>query len=420
MQPSERRNPLARRQDEEIALAASGDDTITELKYDYGQVDEASRKAVVAAAVEIKTHSSRAKESMIKIGQRLSSVKALLPHGQFSEWCQTEFEMSQRTAQNMMQAAEVFGGKNEIISFLSDTAMYALAAPNVPEAARIEVIEQVAQTGKGPKMTEVKQVIDKHKPSKPAPTQPTPTARPLTDEETRSLVWRAIKAEVEIAPSATAVFRWQRYLDWLARHSEPKHFKPHLIDATSRIDGQLLVNAAITVGTEIERNLESAKRAAQPTQPTPPAVDEETSEASPADLDTLPADMIERGWVLREMVATGRWWCLNPNGPRATSPYDTVAEAATAARGMQIDVAKPAVKPVAGDEVTIALQRIEEAVTDLVERLGLDMLRVRLDERQGEPWSLLASKGDNELNWSHDNIVGVSSALVNLGRKGAK
>ncbi len=87
---------------------------------------------------------------------------------------------------------------------------------------------------------------------------------------------------------------------------------------------------------------------------------------------------------------------------------------------MQVDVAKPPVKPAATDEVAMALQRIELAIGELVERLGLDMLRVRLDERQGNPWSLLASKGDNELNWSHGNIVGVSSALVNLGRKGAR
>lgn len=255
---------------------------------------------------------------------------------------------------------------------------------------------------------------------KPNPTQPAPTARPLSDEETRHLVWRTIKAEVEIAPSATAVFRWQRYLDWLARHSEPKHFKPHLIDATRSIDGQLLVNATITVGMEIERNLEIAKRAAQPTQPNPPAVVGIEAPSINLGPGTLPADLIARGWELRQMAASGRWWCHNANGPRATSPYDTIAEAATAARGMQIDVARPATKPAATDEVTMALQRIEESVGVLVERLGLDMLRVRLDERQGNPWSLLASKGSNELNWSHGNIVGVSSALINLGRKVAK
>jgi len=135
-----------------------------QLKYDYTQLDSATAITTRGAAIEIKTNAERAKVSMIAIGQKLAEVKALLPHGQFEDWCQVEFDMSQRTAQRMMAAAEVFGGKNDTVSLLSDSAMYMLSGPNVPEAARVEVVEMAKDTGATPTKAEVQAVIDKHKP----------------------------------------------------------------------------------------------------------------------------------------------------------------------------------------------------------------------------------------------------------------
>ena len=135
-----------------------------QLKYDYDQLDLDAAITTRSAAIEIKTHAERAKSSMIFIGKLLADVKALLPHGQFEDWCSVEFEMSQRTAQRMMAAAEVFGDKSDTVSLLSDSAMYMLSAPSVPEAARVEVIEQAQETGTSPTKTEVQAVIDKHKP----------------------------------------------------------------------------------------------------------------------------------------------------------------------------------------------------------------------------------------------------------------
>lgn len=146
------------------------------LRYDYGQIEEGSRKAVIGAATEIKAHESRAKESMIRIGQRLATVKGLLPHGQFADWCQVEFDMSDRTAQRMMAAAEVFGSKSDTVSLLSDSAMYLLSGPSVPEVARDEVIVLAKEIGKSPTKAEVKAIIDAHKP--PQPPAPAPIAIP--------------------------------------------------------------------------------------------------------------------------------------------------------------------------------------------------------------------------------------------------
>lgn len=135
-----------------------------QLKYNYDQLDSDTAITTRSAAIEIKTNAERAKASMIAIGQKLTAVKGLLQHGQFEDWCSVEFDMSQRTAQRMMAAAEVFGGRNDTVSLLSDSVMYMLSGPSVPEAARVEVIEQAKATGESPTKAEVQAVIDKHKP----------------------------------------------------------------------------------------------------------------------------------------------------------------------------------------------------------------------------------------------------------------
>ena len=64
------------------------------------------------------------------IGQRLIEAKARLPHGKFLPWIESEFRMSDWTAQNMMRVAKSFAGKSEMITDLAPSALYALAAPS--------------------------------------------------------------------------------------------------------------------------------------------------------------------------------------------------------------------------------------------------------------------------------------------------
>lgn len=132
-----------------------------QLKYDYDQLDIDAAITTRGVAIEIKAHAEQARSSMIVIGQKLTEVKALLPHGQFEDWCRVEFEMSQRTAQRMMAAAEVFGDKNDTVSLLSDSAMYMLSAPSVPEAARVEVIEQAQLTGHFTDIPPAQRILEK-------------------------------------------------------------------------------------------------------------------------------------------------------------------------------------------------------------------------------------------------------------------
>lgn len=167
------------------------------LRFDYEQVDEAHRGQVMQAAVQIKASADRMRDSIFAIGNRLLEVKDYLPHGQFGEWLRVEFDLSVRMAQNMMNVAREYGGKSETVSLLSDSVLYLLAAPSTPAEAREAVEQQVAVTGKPPTRTEVKRVIDKHRPA-PEPSrakvvyvEPEPKAepQPVSAQVLDNMIW---------------------------------------------------------------------------------------------------------------------------------------------------------------------------------------------------------------------------------------
>lgn len=141
------------------------------LRWDYAQVAPVDRKAVEDAAVDILANGQRAMESASAAGQRLIEAKRILSHGQFGDWIETEFGMTQRMAQMWMNIARTFDGKSEIISLFSETAVALLAAPSTPEPARQQAIAEAQATGKSPSVQRTKDIIAEHKPA------------PLTEEQ---------------------------------------------------------------------------------------------------------------------------------------------------------------------------------------------------------------------------------------------
>ena len=136
----------------------------TQLGFDYSLIDEGIRDEVKEAARSIHQLGKAMQTSLIAIGKRLIEAKGMLPEGQFSAWIEAEFQLSQRSAQNFMNVARVYGDRgHEIISPLSDTVLYMLAAPSTPEAARVEV-EQAAIEGKKVTVEFAKATVQKHKP----------------------------------------------------------------------------------------------------------------------------------------------------------------------------------------------------------------------------------------------------------------
>ena len=130
----------------------------------YNTLDADILTIVLIRTQEIKALVSRTAQDIIEIGLRLCEVKALLPHGKFGKWLKTEFDWTQRTAQNFMQVAEMF--KNEKISHLSiaPSALYLLAAPSTPISARQEAI-LLANSGEFITRAKAKMLIESHKTS---------------------------------------------------------------------------------------------------------------------------------------------------------------------------------------------------------------------------------------------------------------
>lgn len=83
--------------------------------------------------------------------------------------------------------------------------------------------------------------------------------------------------------------------------------------------------------------------------PQPPAA--KPAPAAPA--GSVPAELAQRGWILKQVPGSGRWYCHNPNGPRATGVFDRQQDAIDAAYDMQVnlawDVARQAPATVSGE-----------------------------------------------------------------------
>jgi hypothetical protein len=177
------------------------------LSYDYAQIDEAHRAFVQQSALDIR----RWQRNTVEIGKTLLAVKALLPHGQFEDWWQQEFGLSERMVQSLLTIARVYGdpANPRRVAGLSDGALYLLAAPSTPESARAEVEAMVIE-GQPPKRAQVKAIIDAHKPARPPklvkPKQlPPPPVPQLTGPVAES---DAIDAEYTVVPEPPSFAEW--------------------------------------------------------------------------------------------------------------------------------------------------------------------------------------------------------------------
>ncbi len=98
-------------------------------------------------AAELQAVTSRIKDRLIRqvtdiieTGRDLIEVKSKLDHGQFQSWLNLSFNMTVRTAQKYMQAAEWMTYKSELSSHLTPNTIYLLSAPTTPEAAQRQVL----------------------------------------------------------------------------------------------------------------------------------------------------------------------------------------------------------------------------------------------------------------------------------------
>ena len=120
--------------------------------FDYSALSEATATRVQNLAVRIR---GRINDSYIETGRDLISAKIALGHGAFGKWREAEFGWSERTAQNLMNAARLVDGKSANITELPAVAIYQLAAPSLPEKIRDGIIARV-ENGETMSVKEVK------------------------------------------------------------------------------------------------------------------------------------------------------------------------------------------------------------------------------------------------------------------------
>jgi phage N-6-adenine-methyltransferase len=129
--------------------------------FDYDALDAETRNVVQQRTGEIRTLVRRAAQDIIDIGQKLIEVRDKLPYGQFEEWTKTEFDWTRQTAYRFIQVAERFGSCNNLLQ-LAPSALYLLAAPSTPEAARQEAIER-AEAGETITYSAARELVAEYK-----------------------------------------------------------------------------------------------------------------------------------------------------------------------------------------------------------------------------------------------------------------
>lgn len=153
---------LTRRQRRMLDTAAQrGGELVQGSLFDYDALETEARIVVKQRTGEIKTLVRRAAQDIIEIGQKLIEVKEHLEHGQFGAWLKAEFEWSDQTALNFMNVARAFVQIPNGLEF-SSRALYLLAAPSTPDAARDEALERAA-AGETITHQAARQIVEQHR-----------------------------------------------------------------------------------------------------------------------------------------------------------------------------------------------------------------------------------------------------------------
>jgi DUF3102 family protein len=107
------------------------------IRFNYSSLSADLAADAQAAASRIL---DRLHKSIVDTGADLIAIKDRMKHGDFGAWIKAELRISERTAENYMNAARFLPGKNETISDLPPGIIYKLASPTAPQAVVNEVL----------------------------------------------------------------------------------------------------------------------------------------------------------------------------------------------------------------------------------------------------------------------------------------
>lgn len=137
--------------------------------FDYEALKDETRVRVQECTNEIKTLVRNTQENIITIGKKLAEVQQLLRHdkkGGFRNWLSTEFGWTYRSAYNFIHVWETFGNCENFSQLnIATSALYLLAAPSTPEAARKDALK-LAQEGVPISNKLAKNLVAEYKPQK--------------------------------------------------------------------------------------------------------------------------------------------------------------------------------------------------------------------------------------------------------------
>jgi hypothetical protein len=125
---------------------------IATTAFDYTALSEDLASVARSIAERIRT---RMRASIADTGCDLIEIKDQMPHGAFGRWIDAEFQMSERSAQNYMNAAKFLEGKTATVADLPPAVIYALAAPSAPSDVVAEIVA-AAEAGEMPAAREIK------------------------------------------------------------------------------------------------------------------------------------------------------------------------------------------------------------------------------------------------------------------------
>jgi DUF3102 family protein len=139
--------------------------------------------ALAEHATTIRKLRQRTLENIIEIGRRLSACRAILKEdGAWRLWLETEFTWSRSTAERFLKLHQLLDGPTLDHANLPVSALYLLAAPSTPVAARDEIAKR-ARAGESISVAKAKHIINAHK-EDPAPARRGKVEPAVTDAVT--------------------------------------------------------------------------------------------------------------------------------------------------------------------------------------------------------------------------------------------
>jgi len=164
---------------------------------------------------------------MFDIGTELLHAKTLLPHGEFSNWVETQLGIRIRTAQRFMSVARL-ASESDTLTHFPAGVLYELAAPSTPK----EIVERVLQGRLAPTLDAIRNA--KATPSaKPIPNYPsTPPPDPFQAARQLAFALADFLDTVAFEAEVAAVYLIAAFDDAFGEHDLWIEFLTDLGDAT--------------------------------------------------------------------------------------------------------------------------------------------------------------------------------------------